>query len=354
MKRLCGFITFLFLIQSGLSTAQEQGQGFQVESAAKLQTLSSNNTFIIRGRSEVKTFGQVTFVIDLAGARDGKRELEIRRKRLTLADGRPVTSVGYDLKSGIIIGSAGPVDRISVAGVEQTAKGRQVLAIFYDKNNQVMAPSPADLIVFDVNYNTLAVDYTPLVGAPAAGLDVSILIDSSGSMVLAMKDALAATSSFLANLPDFTRCQIITFGQEVRHLTPENPNELPACADSGKYLKPGITAFGGTALSAALQEGFSRTASSGLETPKLVLVVTDGINTVDSGVSHEELAELKDKNNIRSFVFWTGNHDPEHLKGLADYELAATTNIAQELESFLQTIGVSVSGMQTLRINESR
>ena len=338
----------LLLLHSGLVL----GQSFQIEGQVKRDTLPAR--FVVNGTGGVKTFGNVSFVIDLAGLKDGKRELEIRRQRLTLADGRPVTSVGYDLKTGIIVGSAAPVDRISVAGVEQTGEGQQVRAIFYDRNNQVIAPAATDLIVFDADYRTLAVDYDPFVETTIPGLDVSILIDSSGSMVNVMDDALAATGSFLLNLPATTTCQIITFGGSVRHLTPENPEELPNCPDSKRLLDRGVTAKGETALFAALEQGFARPSTDSVNTLKLVIVVTDGVNTVRSRASREDLTALKAKNNIRTFVFWAGNHDPEHLQGLADYELAATNDIAQELEAFLKTIGVTVAGMQTLQINHPR
>lgn len=342
-------IALLILVLSFTRSLAQDQSGFQVSSPQDLQT----GTFHVASeRSEPATFGEIVIRIDLGSKSDNLYELAIRRQELQLPDGRFVTSIGYDQDNDIVVGAVAPVEEISVIGVETTDTEKRTFLVFYDENHDVIAPDPDDISVFDGQFNRLPSEYEPLFQSSTLGLAVSLLIDGSSSMQGFMPDALEASRSFLTNLPDFTKCQIILFNSTVAHLTPNDLSSLVGCPESKKFLDDDIDPNGKTALFQALGDAFTGTEfllqDVNSTVPRLVIVITDGINTVNSTYSQQQLVNLKENNNIKTFVFWAGNHQPDHLNGLADQEIIATDSIKETLEIFLEAIQTSVSGIQTI------
>ena len=294
----------------------------------------------------VATLGKVSFILDLSAQHDNLLELQIRRKGLTLADGRPVTAFGYNKESGIIVGSVAPVAHISVAGVQ----GQDVLTLFHNDNNEVLAPRKADIALFDLNFNPIGFDYQPATPPQDVGMNVSILIDRSGSMDTHMSSVMSATREFMANLPTFTRCHVLTFNDQVERLTQADNNKVASCPDSLWVINQHITPGGGTALFSALETALNQTAKMPKKLPHLIITITDGVNNQSSSLSFDELVSLKSKSNGKLFTFWAGSYDPTHLKGLADFESVSSSAIKNDLDMFFHSIGVSVSGIQTINI----
>lgn len=288
----------------------------------------------------VMTLGKVDFWIDLSAEHDSLLELKIRRAELTLADGRKSSVFGYNQAGNVIVVSDKPVAHISVTGVNS----KNISVIFYDADNKIVAPHKENIRVFDLNFKPLNFDYTPAQSPNSSmKLDVTILLDRSGSMGGYMPFVQDATKLFMRELPSFSQCLLITFGSLVEQLG----NGFSPCSTSTILLAPPIMAEGATALFAALETGLRSGSSTGL--PHLVIVVTDGVNT-ENGLSKEQLIALKKSTNAKVLVFWAGVHDPEHLKGLADFESVSTSNIRSDLDAFFSSIGVSISGIQTLTL----
>lgn len=341
-------IMTLFLV---LVSWPAHAQTFVIHSPDDLQSgvISLNNP-----DESVKSLGSVSIRIDFAASHDTLFELTIRRQGLTLQDGRPITRFAYSLDDNLIVGSRSPVDHISIAGVEAEGSTRKALVLFHNASNEVIAPPPEDIAAFDLSYTRKAIRYQPLLRSTSLDIPVNIVLDSSGSMAGFMPHALSATRDFMGKLPDFTRCQVLTFNSNVMPLTSSQSDALKSCPDTRSVLTRSISPSGSTALFEALGEAFkgnsTRVGSVSNSIPKLVIVLTDGVNTKTSPYSVTELQRLKQEHNVRSFVFWIGNYSPQHLKGLADLEVVSSQDVIRELEGFFNSIGISVSGMQTLTL----
>ena len=149
----------------------------------------------------VPILGKVSFRLDLASEHDSLLELSIRRAGLILENEQPITRFGYSLAAGIIVGGTGPIDHISVAGVEPNGTGRQVLTLFHNASNEIIAPQAQDIALFDMDFKRLPLSYRPRIKPNALSVPVSLLIDQSGSMSTVMPDVIRAADTFLANLP---------------------------------------------------------------------------------------------------------------------------------------------------------
>lgn len=304
-------------------------------------------TFEIRSPDDtVATLGKVDFLIDFQAEHDSLFDLKIRRGGLTLHDGRPITVFGYDKAAGIIVTASAPITNISVSGVQ----GKDVLALFHNSNNEIVAPHSSDIRLFDLDFNPVEFSYQPATPPQNLNMDVSILIDKSGSMDGHMSSVLTATRNFMAGLPDFTRCHVLTFSTKVERLTSSDASQIASCRNSIWSLNRPIKAEGGTALFSALENAFRTKTQNSMGIPHLVIALTDGVNTQDHGLSKEQLITLKQQENTQLLTFWAGSYDPTHLQGLANLESVSTQDIKTDLDAFFHTIGVSVSGLQTLTI----
>lgn len=294
---------------------------------------------------QVSTLGEVSFIVDFSATHDDLFSLSIRRKNLRLQDDREVEVFAYDKGAGIIVAAAAPVSHISISG----RNGAEISALFHNANNQVIAPAPADIGVFDLSFNPLDIAYAPTLPPSAMNMDVTILIDRSGSMLDAMPSVLSATRDFMANLPDWTQCHIFTFGSDVERLTSSDPDQLSPCPQSLWVLNQPIAVGGSTALFEAINQGLAINAGHSA-LPNLVIVLTDGVNTQKATFTKAELISKKQILKSKVLTFWAGSYSPTHLQGIADYESVSTLNVKADLDKFLQTIGISISGIQTLTI----
>tara|TARA_R110002072_G_scaffold10244_3_gene47892 strand:- start:487 stop:1497 length:1011 start_codon:yes stop_codon:yes gene_type:complete len=295
---------------------------------------------------QVKTLGAVEFIIDLGASRDDVFELSARRKGLTLEDGREITVFGYNKEAGVIIGSVAPVSYVSVTG----ADGGKILAQFFDEKNEIIAPSTDQIQVFDLNFKPLEFEYTPALAPKGIAMDVSLLIDVSGSMQNALNDVTRASRDFLSALPDFTRCSVLTFGSTVERLTNVDPAKRKSCPESLSVLDAGLVVNGATALHRAIKDALEDNKASESKLPKLTIILTDGQDTENPEISVDKMNALKKDSNSKILIFWAGSYSPDYLKGLADIESVSGNHITSDLEEFFRSIGISINGLQTITI----
>jgi len=104
--------------------------------------------------------------------------------------------------------------------------------LFYNEQNEVIAPNKKDIRVFSLDSKALKFEYQPTSTPASVGMDVSILIDKSGSMKGHMPVVMAATRGFMANLPDFTRCHVLTFSDNIERLTSKSAKNASNYPDS--------------------------------------------------------------------------------------------------------------------------
>jgi len=300
----------------------------------------------------VAKLGIVSFMIDFNATQDDLLTLEVRRQDLRLADGRLITQFAISEKDEIIVGAVAPVSHVSIMGVETQSGVRVVQVIFYDDQQHIISPRAEDIGVYDLTYAALQTDYAPLKSASAIDVSVALLLDNSGSMSAFQSAAINSSKDFAAGLPSFTKCEIFTFASDVSPLVPGNKEV--ACADTESAFDKVSPASGATALMNALEKGFARTGkplgTDPFELPKLVIVVTDGINTVTPSLPRDQLVGLKRRNNITTLVYWVGHHDKDHLQNLADQEIVGRANAKQDLEAFFETIGTTVAGVQSIKL----
>lgn len=314
---------------------------------------ASRSTFeVVTPEDGARTLKSITFEIDLSAQSDGLEELKARRAGLTLAGERPATIFAHDASSGVILAGAAPIARIAIVGSQVSDSGHHVSAIFYNDRNEIISPSPRDVSAFDTAHQRLRVDYKPMSHPAGLRLPVQVLIDTSGSVHGAMPELLSATRAFLRNLPNFTDCEVWMFAENVKRLTPDPAGGGLTCNEAQAHVPSSLPTGQATALNDALAQALvpasTSSGASGSGIAQLVVVLTDGINTVQTHNTLPRLQSLKRKSGAKIIVFWSGAYDAAALRGLADAEMISKRSVKDDLEEFFISIGVSVSGIQTL------
>lgn len=307
--------------------------------------------------AKVRTLGKPEIVFDLSAGNDSLLDLRIRRSGLRLASGRPFTAFAAHKGEDLVVVAGGNVAAVMIAGVRDVGGEREALVLFRRADGSIVAPAPEEVAIFNTSFKRLNFSYDWKLVPDGTPLPVSILLDVSGSMSLHLNAVLAATRDFLAALPPFAHCRVTVFNEIVTELT--DSTRLTPCAQAAPVLTKVPAPAGGTALFEALRVSFERNRSarasweSGM--PNITLVVTDGI---DSGITTEYGAKVaatiasgqKVAGDNKLFVFWAGNAAPSVLAPVADLQVTAGSDVKGELDRFFRDFGISLSGLQVLRV----
>lgn len=122
-------------------------------------------------------------------------------------------------------------------------------------------------------------------------LNVALMLDASDSTEFKLKKIQSAALAFLDSLRTGDRALVVSFDSEVRLLT-----ELTADRDKARQAIEYIRTGGGTSLYSALVEVLDR-AFAKVGGPKVVVLLTDGVDTTSEGATFEStvrLAEMSD------------------------------------------------------------
>jgi uncharacterized protein YegL len=311
--------------------------------------------------AKVRTLGQPEIVFDLSAGNDSLLDLRIRRSGLRLASGKPFTAFAGHRGEDLVVVAGGNVASISIAGVRTMAAGpetqREALVLFRRADGSIVAPAPEEVAIFNTAFKRLNFSYDWTLVPDGTPLPVSLLLDVSGSMGLHIGEVIAATRDFLSALPPFAHCRVMVFNEIVTELT--DPAQAVPCAQAARVLSKVPVPAGGTALFEALRVSFERNRSARMSwqsgMPNLTLVITDGI---DSGITDSYGARVaaqtasnrKFESDNKLFVFWAGNAAPSVLAPVADLQITAGADVKGELDRFFRAFGVSLSGLQVLRI----
>lgn len=301
----------------------------------------------------VRTLGKPEIQFDLAASHDTLLDLRIRRAGLTLPNGKAATAFAAHADANLVIVANGPVTHISIAGVSPAGGSREALVLFKAADGTLLAPAKDEVAVFDTGFKRLPFAYSPAVIPTRTLLPVTLLLDISGSMAGHMKDVVSAATTFMASLPLTARCRIVLFNDQIQEFGPQPPN-AQVCATAGfAFWKPLPEPSGGTALLTALDYGLrSPPETYGPRLQPITLVITDGVDTgaADPAAEVRRLASLKAAQGGKLFVFWAGISDPALLAGIADLQIEGGSDVKSELERFFRSLGVSLSGLQSLRV----
>jgi hypothetical protein len=307
--------------------------------------------------AKVRTLGRPEIVFDLSAGNDSLLDLRIRRSGLRLASGNPFTAFAGHRGEDLVVVAGGNVASISIAGVVAKGTEREALVLFRRADGSIVAPAPEEVAIFNTAFKRLDFSYDWTLVPDGTPLPVSILLDVSGSMGLHIGEVIAATRDFLSALPPFARCRVMVFNETVTELT--DPAQAVPCAQAALVLSRVPAPAGGTALFEALRVSFERNRSARMSwqsgMPNLTLVITDGI---DSGITDAYGARVaaqiasnqKFEGDNKLFVFWAGNAAPSVLAPVADLQITAGSDVKGELDRFFRAFGVSLSGLQVLRI----
>ncbi|MCL4677153.1 MAG: VWA domain-containing protein [Alphaproteobacteria bacterium] len=342
--------TFVFMALLAAVSAPSFAQGFTILTPDQ----ESRGTFAVADPDRhVRTLGKPEIQFDLAASHDTLLDLRIRRAGLKLPNGKTATAFAAHGEANLIIVASGPVAHISIAGVAPAGGSREALVLFRAADGTLLAPSSDDIAVFDTGFNRLPFTYSPAAIPKHTLLPVTLLLDISGSMTGHMKDVVSAAQSFMASLPVYARCRIVLFNDQMQPFWPP-PGQASVCAAAGfAFWNPLPDPSGGTALLAAIDDGLQNPPDvSGPHMQSITLVVTDGVDTGAADPTREvrRLAGLKAAQGGKLFVFWAGIADPQHLHGLADLQIEGGADVKTELERFFRALGVSLSGLQSVRI----
>ncbi len=330
---------------AALSLALSSGSPHAIEVIAPKE-LQTSAIHISDPDQYIKTLREVAFIVDLTASHDDLLALKVRQSDLKLKDGRSFSAFGVHKKAGLVIIGGGEISHISIANII----GQNAQVLFYGKDNEIISPRAKDLAVFDADFKRLDFSYSPLETSGSLEIPITIALDTSGSMAKHMEMVTSATQAFMRALPDFSNCHLLTFGTAIQRISPLNAKSCPSLA---YLLNASPKADGATALFKAIDMGFSLAPPrKEQDFPNIVVVVTDGVNTMNYKGTLSSLRALKKSSNSKLFVFWAGSYDQTHLQGLADAELISTQNLKTELKSFFKSLGVSLSGLQTLHIGK--
>lgn len=301
----------------------------------------------------VRTLGTPEITFDLSASHDDFLDLRIRRSGLHLPNGQVFTAFAVHAAHDLVVLAGGDVARIEIAGVSRSGSAREALVLFKNSYGAIIAPAPDEVAVFDTQLRSLPLSYKQAAIPQGAILPVTILLDVSGSMGAHMGDVLGATSEFLNSLPLYARCRIFTFNDQVKALPlPGNSN---ICASAGFALWDLPEPAGGTALLAAIDQGLRAVPADKVSSlPAITLAVTDGVDTASTHPlsSLQKLSSLKAQSGAKLFIFWAGVSDPQLLNSLADLQITSGADVKGELERFFSSLGVSLSGLQVLKVGE--
>lgn len=281
----------------------------------------------------------------------------INRARLTLADGRPITTFAYYKtdpmgKTGVIVGSVNPVDSIDISLVADIDKGTEIQAMFKSDKAQVIEPRRRDIGVFNFDLGREVFKAQRSSDSLARNL-VFVLIDKSGSMVSGLPGVAKSGGVFLDKLPKKrTECMVATFNHQFHLL--DKSYWHGSCAGKSRLLK-GIIAQGGTNIYSALLIAFqainTRKEALGENVKPLVLVVTDGAQNDTVVIPKSEVIKAMEKSDTTVFTFWQGaGLDKKPLEGITAYEMENVHDIENGLKSFFSNVNLYTAGQMHLLI----
>lgn len=336
----------LSVLALGLALTPNPVPAFEVEAPPDIQRAQIQ---VSDPDQTVNTLGEVEIHIDLSASRDDLLDLKVRRSGLTMPGGLPFHSFAAHKEGGLVVLGSEKVEAISIASVKGGSGHKDALVLFHGKGGEIIAPSYDDVALFDLDFKPLPFTYEPLAPPGSTQIPVNILLDKSGSMAGHMAQVQKQTQDFMRALPDFARCTLRLFNRDVTPLHLAGHLRRMACAQGASLLSSPVSTSGSTALFAALDAGL-RDKPEGSTAPLITVVITDGMNTAPYAGNIETLKELKEKSGAKLFMFWAGNYRPDYLKDLADLELVSTNNLEAELERFFRSLGISISGLQSLRV----
>jgi uncharacterized protein YegL len=266
------------------------------------------------------------------------------------ARGIKITS-GWDIDPtrDVIVGFSG--GSAEIVKIIDSPLGVQIVASFKDNQGRFIAPPPDQIAAFNSFGDRLCYRYEDLdVAMPP--MSIALLLDRSGSMAPVINDVKQVAADFLNILPDHASCYVTSFSGAA---TSHRKKQDATCRAENFDLST-IAAGGVTDLFTPLQGLYELLNNSAQQSQqKAVIIITDGRvsnSAVEAAKRKEELA--KNKKGIPTFVYWLGNHDEQHLRGLADSFITHQGSVKASLAKYFSIIGEGIKKERVLTLQSCK
>ncbi len=260
---------------------------------------------------------------------------------MTDAKGIRITS-GFDIdvKNDVVIAfSGGIAEFVKTSGSDS---GFTIVASFRDSNGNFVSPPKDSIVVCSTDGERYCFEYKDIEIAPPKMAFV-LLLDRSGSMTEVISDVQSSAKSFLKDLPSFAECALASFNGTFSYHNQQFEN-----CNCGDFGLDSLKAEGGTDLYTPLLSAYENLSQDNFKDhQKAVIIITDGQISPDDEMKEKLFASKKD---ILTFVYFLGERNDEHLKGLADAFLKAATDIKTSLEQYFTSLSTAYGTQKVLQV----
>lgn len=271
---------------------------------------------------------------------------------LNMRDGLGIKIVsGWDIdpKKNVIIGfSGGSADIIKA---HKTAKGLRIVASFKDAQGNFVTPPASSIAAYNSFGDKLCFSYQDIAVAEPPML-FALLLDRSGSMSGVIDDVKLTAYRFLDALPDSANCMVTSFNERSQH---HSKTTSPECR-SRNFDFDGIKAGGATDIYTPLQWYYELMAAKRFEKhQKAVIIITDGkISDNPAKALSRKAALSKAKKDTLTFIYWLGDRDEKHLKGLADSFIKNTGSLRASIARYFHVLSDAYAKQRVLTIHSCK
>lgn len=204
-------------------------------------------------------------------------------------------------------------DTLHSVSIRQVYLFQDILRVYADiediKGNSIESIKKTDTAGY-LNQKRLTTNSVKKFYETGEGVADIFLVDTSGSLSnVQMEQVKAAMRKWASEMKPNDRMAIITFREEVETILDysNDPDAIQGAIDS-------ITNNGmKTKLYGAVDEGLNLSQRNDLDLPKRrnIVLVTDGLNDSNGGVSMEDVSERLKKTRIPIYCLWLSENDKE-------------------------------------------
>jgi len=257
------------------------------------------------------------------------------------AKGVRITSgFDIDLENDLVLAFSGGISEIIKSS--SSPSGLTITANFKDNNGNFISPPKDSLALYTTGGERLCFEYQEI-AKTAPKMAFILLLDRSGSMTDVISDVQASARIFLNELPLSAECALASFNSSFSY-----HNDYFQSCNNGDFSLDNLSAGGGTELYSPLLNAYEILSREYFKDhQKAVIVITDGQISPDEEMKQKLIAGKKD---ILTFVYFLGDKDDDHLIGLADAFLQATSEFRKNLDQYFHSLSTAYGTQKVLKV----